>query len=210
MESGHGALDYPAAAAEQRRAAQAADLASIRDLEGRITAQRGTMYDSLVDILNALREQGEALRRIQGGDQLDFDFLIPLQHSFPPEWGDKKSQHAQFRISLSKLMPAPLTRWEEVPVDIRKRVINQLELITVPGLASAGPAAGISSGGVGAPRLDEFTEFLKHMTKYKQDWVRLMGQRKLEELEPDSLQSFVDDTEWIAQERARAMKLLKS
>jgi hypothetical protein len=182
--------DYEVLSAHQQREAIAADLKVIRRQQKIIVDGTKDAYNSLVDIVNAMRLQGESLIRIMGG-QMNFDFIVPIQTELPTEWKEKAKIASQ-RIALAKQYPEPVKEYDELSVDARKSILAQLEL--------TGPKGLLTDGDTTAPPKPIFTTMLGDILKTKQTLIKAKGGMSWPDLGEDRAREFWASTAYLREE----------
>jgi hypothetical protein len=189
---------YEAASAEQRREAVAEDIAEINRLQKAIVVDNATVMKTAIRIVNAMWRQGQALQRVVGRSQLTFTFFKQFEETLPFDF-----ETAKKRIALTCRMESEITQWEQLALDTQKLVMGELQMLAVRAGAEAPLAHGECVGPTGV-----FTLLLNDFVKMKQTYLKATRAMPLDQQSPDRLQSFLDDTLWLAEERDRAAALL--
>ena len=195
-------VPYEEIAAEQKSAAVAKDLSAIAKDEEVIAKSREGVKNGILNYLNAACRQGQALRRICGHEQVSFGFIEGLKDKLP--WGkDVRTawETAAARVNLSHTFEGKVLTWDDVPVESRKRILQQAELLKI---AERGPA------NEPVERLEIFARVRVGIVKLKEDYLKSLNEKPLAERSESQLEAFMDDTEWVPQAREQVKELLKS
>lgn len=199
---------YEEFAPAQRRKAIDKDLAAINADEGVVACARDRIDSSILAIAKALRRQGEALQRICGHDQITFPFIRGIQEKLP--WGaglsgDERTRQifavAKKRVALTCKIEGEITDWQSIDREARKDILQQIELLSV------GDRSEMGDGEAPAPR-DPFTFFLNDVGRLKQSLQKCVRERPLEERTPQQLKDFLEETNWVDDQRRLAQEIL--
>lgn len=203
IESSVGLMTYEDASAVQRRAAIDADVEKINSLEKVVFEGKHELRNLIVKVVNAEIEQGSALQRICGHQQVNFSFIKEMAERLP--WGDKTKtalEVASGRVSLARLFENKPVTWKDISEKHEmKCVLQQVELL-MPGTRGDADLA--------TEPLPQFTVFLAGFSKFKQVLQKCWAEKPLEQRSKTQLESFVSDTMWIVEEHAKAQKILES
>lgn len=191
---------YEDMAAIQDRKAAAADLKAIVLLEKRIRGKQTVVNESIVDIINAMVKQGEALQRVVKREQMSFSFFQSIQGSLP--WGRDAQEAfgiAKRRIGIASALSGGIKDISDLQPDLRRQIYVQLGLLMAGERGENGPSVKLT---------DPFSKFLNNMLSIKQELQKCERICPLEQMSRPQLENFMVDTQWIADERERADKIL--
>lgn len=194
-------IPYQDFSESQRKEAVATELAAIAADEKVIVKKRQSVNDGIVAIINAFFRQGGALQRACGHQQVTFSFIQTVADRLP--WGkDPKAvfERARRSIAITCRLEKEIEKWEDISADSRKAILTQLELLAVVGRDSMGPVMRTN---------DPFVAWLADITRAKQGFQKACRMAPLETRPHEQIEEFLADTQWIADERAKAESLLK-
>lgn len=199
-------MTYEDAAAVQRREAIDADVAKINTLETAIVDGKQDLRNLVVSILNAEIEQGAALQRICGHEQVNFNFMRDIGDRLP-WWGNTKEKQARAleiatsRVAMARMFAGKVITWSDIEKHEMKSVLRQVELL-LPGTRGDADLA--------SEPVPQFTAFLAGISKFKQMLQKCWSENPLEQRSKTQLEAFVSDTAWIVEEAAKAKELLRA
>ena len=190
---------YEAMQRHQKSEAVAAAIKTIHDQERAIQSERGNVKAAVVRIVNAMYRQGLALTEIVGRGQLSFGFFEPLAKDLPAGFDFVTAKR---RIALTCKMTGEIKAWEELANDTQKEVLTQIEMLAIA------QHAGVADNN--ARPNDPFTLLLNGFVKFKQEMLKATRACPLENMSRDRLADFLDDTQWVQDQRDRARELLNN
>lgn len=192
-------ISYEEISLVQRKGALDAELKSIAKDQEIVEANKDMVNASMVKIINACWRQGAALQRACGHEQVTFAFIKGIKDKLP--WGSDDREVfalAKGRIALSAKLKKEVKKWDELPPDFRRDVLQQMELLTPQERSAMGPAQNIRN---------PLVLFLSDMTRLKQSLQKTIRLTPMEEWTDIERDEFLKDTQWIADERDHAAKL---
>jgi hypothetical protein len=198
---------YEDAAARQKRKAVESHIASICKAEDKIKSLRGDLQGCVLDIVNLFIAQGKALQSICGREQITFDFFNGestrcIQDKLP--WGDDSREAfaiAKRRIAIAAAFPTKVTKWDDIAPDARRNLLQQLELLTVS-------ERGLLGDGAADRPQDTLTIFIAHVTRFKQDFLKCVREKPLQERDPEQLRDLFRKTDWVDEVRQQLKTLI--
>ena len=193
---------YEEFAPAQRRQAVDKELELVCQAEATIKLNQATLEKTVVSTVNAHWQQGAALQRACGHEQITFGFVKNIMDKLP--WGENPREvfeTARARVALTCKIPKPIKNWQDIPLEARRAVLQQMELLTITERAALG------DGLAPAPK-DPFTFFLQDVTRLKQSLLKCVREKPLAERTPVQLQDFLADTQWLEEQREVARSLL--
>lgn len=191
---------YEDLAVKQDKKALVADAKLICKDEKLIVGKRKVIAASIVDVINAIVRQGEALQRMCKHEQVSFSFINSIADQLP--WGKDAREVfelAKRRVAIASNLKGGISSLEEIAPDNRRQILLHLGFLT----------SGERDGGGPAPRIsDPFSNFLTDVVKLKQDLQKCERIAPLESRSKAQLETFLEDTQWIDEYRKQAKKLL--
>jgi hypothetical protein len=205
---------YVERADKDRRKEVAEGLRQIAADERVIVKSRARVELEMVAMINAMRHQGETLQLICGHEQISFQFV--KQFSINGEktrlpWGDGTNSNgnlhevfdtAKRRVALAARLPDKIERWEDVAVDSRRAVFLQLEFLQVG-------ERGLIDDGTAPPPNDPLAFVFRDLVRLKHGYEKCLRLKPLEQRSPAQIEDFLDQTQWIEEQRAAAKRLLR-
>ena len=206
-------LTYVERADKERRKAVAEGLKAIARDEKIVQKGLATIDRAIADTVNGMRRQGDALQSICGHNQVTFQFVKDMVCSGKAKlpWGDGTAskenlqtvfETARHRVAIAARIPGDIASWKDVAIEARRAVLCQIELLTVCG-------RGLLEDGV-APRPNDGLMFVfRNLGRLKHDYLKCIRLEPLEKRSRTQLEDFLEDTEWIEDQRKKAAGLLK-
>jgi hypothetical protein len=200
-------LAYEDSAAAQRRDAIEADVVKINQLEETVVADKKEVLALIVKVTNAMIEQGVALQRMCGHQQVNFAFMQGMEDRLPFGWGKTKEsqcialEEAQKRVALARRFDGKPVKWAQIEeLGAVKLVLQQVELL-LPGTRGEMEA--------GAPRMEAFSQWIGRIGSIKSDIVKSFDEKPLAKRTPQQIQDFLDATQYVEDYRNEAKKALE-
>lgn len=191
---------YEDMAVKQDKKALIADAKLICKDEKVIVAKRRVISASIIDVINAIVRQGEALQRMCKHEQVSFSFINSIADQLP--WGKDAREVfelAKRRVAIASKLKGGITSLDEIAPDNRRQILLHLGFLT----------SGERDSGGAAPQLsDPFSNFLNDVVKLKQELQKCDRITPLEGRSKGQLETFLADTQWIDDYRKQAKKLL--
>lgn len=191
---------YEDVAAKQDRKALLADAKLICKDEKLIVGKRKVINASIVDVINAIVRQGEALQRMCKHEQVSFSFINGIADQLP--WGKDAREVfdlAKRRVAIASNLKGGIKSLDDIAPDNRRQILLHLGMLTSGERDSGGAAPAIS---------DPFSNFLTDVVKLKQELQKCERITPLETRSKSQLEDFLADTQWIDDYRKQAKKLL--
>lgn len=206
-------MTYNERADKDRRKAVAEGLRSIARDEKIIKQGRERLEGAVVDIVNAMRRQGEQLQMICGHAQVNFQFVKDLAAGpkLRLPWGDGSNskenlqyvfEMARSRVSVTCRVPKEIAAWSDVAVEARRTVLCQMELLQVG-------SRGLIEDGQAPPPADPLVHIFDDLGRMKHNFMKCVRLEPWEDRSRQQIEDFLSDTEWIAEERAKAKGFLE-
>ena len=177
----------------QDRKAAKAEIGLICKFETVIVARRKSINLSIVEIVNAIVSQGEALQRLAKHEQITFAFVKQIidsgQFKFP--WGTDPREvleTAKRRIAIATNLKGGIKSLEDLAPDARRQLFLHL------GLTGIGERGGEGA----APQTgDPFNSCLVDIIRIKSSFEKAEKLAPINTLTQPKCQSFLDDTLWF-------------
>jgi hypothetical protein len=193
---------YEDDAAKLDRKAVEADLRLICRDEKQIIKSRDNIKSEMVEILNAAIRQGLALQRICKHEQVSFSFIEKVRDKLP--WGDDlKSvfETAKKRVAFAHGIGKEIKSLDDLQPEGKK------QLLLLLGIA---PQQNRDGEGEAPQHDDPFTGAISSLLSFKQDFLKVLKLKPLEERTKPQLRHFIEDTEWLVEMRKQAERLLEA
>jgi predicted Fe-S protein YdhL (DUF1289 family) len=193
------ATTYEAMQRHQKSEAVTAAIKTIHEQECAILAERGNVKAAVVRIVNDMYRQGLALQEIVGRGQLSFGFFEPLAKELPAGFDFITAKR---RLALTCKMTGEIKAWEELANDTQKEVLTQIEMLAIAQHAGVADNNALPN--------DPFTRLLNGFVKFKQEMLKATRACPLEKMSHARLADFLDDTQWVQDQRDKALELLNN
>lgn len=191
---------YEDLAVKQDRKALMADAKLICKDEKVIAGKRKVLNATIVDVINAMVRQGEALQRMSKHEQVSFSFINSIAEQLP--WGKDAREvfdMAKRRVAFASNLKGEIRSLEDIAPDSRRQIFLHLGLLSSGERDSGGPAPQVS---------DPFSKFLTDVIKLKQELQKCDRVSPLQDRSKTELENFLSDTQWVDDYRKQAKKLL--